>query len=465
MGVIQFDSLNGEVIGFYNRAANSLIICDATHHDGPQAVQALGLFVDVVEKYKGETPTKFRLWMEKWVDEVHWPDWLMGADPEFEIATADGEILSACTVFPGGGVRSNKKFGYDGEADIGEIRPNPKSCPLELTQEIKRLLKKITKDPKFPSDGQMWVGGGMKLIIGGHIHISGVDATDELLDILGMYIAHPMHKSMNIDGGANRQHDRHSGWTKETNRERIRGSDDGDPNHWEWRPLMAYHFDEATTNAVHCLFYCVIETWRRNRKNLKKDLINDTVEIEDYEKLEFYGKYKTHIDAFIEKFVKGVQKMEGIDVLDNWFKGRPKEKKITFICLYMKPGAGTGQGKCYTGQVPNEVALILDDLRNRPFPNLDKSFRCSVTHYNGSGIRYAGINDEGAKIVQDVVDDKMIGADYSADILSDHYRGKAMDFSFWLPELSYKTEKNRKILADMIYKALMVTLKANGNVT
>lgn len=460
-GAIEFESISGEIIGHYHEGSNSLSICDATHVKGKNGVESFAPFIEVIEKFKELTKPKFNEWVEAWVKEVVWPEILMGADPEFEIATADGSIISACTVWPNGGTRSNKKFGHDGEPDIGEIRPNPKPCPLQLTKEIKRLLSKIVKDPRFPSDGQMWVGGGMKLLTAGHIHVSGLDPDPDLLDILGIYIAKPMHKSMNIDGGSDRKNTHYrSGWDAR-NTDRIRPSDDGDPNHWEWRPLMAFHFDEETTNAVHCLFYCIVETYRRNRNVLRKDKVT----LQDYEKLEFYDKYKKHVDTFIDKFVKGVQKMEGIDVLDNWFKDRPKEKKISFVCLHQQNGKGTAGGKCYTGLIPQEMAEILDDLRARPFPNLTESFRCNVTHYNGSGIRYAGVNDEGAKIIQSVVEDKMIGCDFSEDILRDFYRGKHWDFAFFLPELSFKTDKNRKILADMIYESIFVTLKERKDVT
>lgn len=455
-GTLQFESLSGEVVGYYNKVLNSLSICDATHQDGKEGVDGLVPFIEVVENFRSLTKAKFDAWLEVWVKDVKWPDILMGADPEFEIATAEGEIISACTVWPAAGTRTNKKFGHDGEAFIGEIRPNPKSCPLELTSEFKRLLSKILKDPRFPSDGQMWVGGGMKFLTGGHIHISGIDAENDLLDILGIYIAEPMRKSMNMDGGSNRVADRHSGWKKEANHERMRPADDGDPNHWEWRPLMAYHIDEETTNAVHCMFYCIVETYRRNRKILKKT----KPLLKDYTELEFYDKYKKHVDNFVEKFVRGVQKMEGMDALDRWFDGRPKEKRITFVCLHQTDG-----DRAYSGIIPDELAEILDDLRKREFPNLAKSFRCNITHYEGSGIRYAGINNEAQKLVEKVIEDKMIGSDFSADILKDHHRGKGWDFSFWLPQSSFKTVDNRRILADMIYEALLVTLKEQGHVT
>lgn len=448
-GVLEFESPNGEIVGYYNKTDNILIISDVLHPGGIKAVAALALFIETVENFKKTKAGEFSKWAEERGSEIQYPKFLMGADPEFELLDADSNVIAACTVWPDGGKGSGKHLGCDGEAMIGEIRPDPKACPLELTREIKKLLERVKDDPGFEKDGQMWVGGGVHFRIGGHIHVSGIDPDEDLLHYLGVYIAEPMKRSMNLgakykgDGEERKEH--YLGNWKPDNNDRIRGSDERDPNHWEWRPLMAYHFDEATANAVHCVFFCVAETYRRNRKALKKTGVSAA----SYKKLEFYDQYSAHVDSFIEKFVNGVQAMEGIDVLDRWFPNRGKDRRLSFMSL--------------SRPVPKGISEILDGLRGKEFPDLRKSMRCNVQSYEGGSIIYAGICNEAVKLIEATLKGKMIGWDFSAEMLSSLTRGyKKWDFVFAFPKNAYKFKEDRNLLVNMVFEAITMTLKGGG---
>jgi len=452
-GIIRFESQAGAPVGYYNEKSHILYLSDITHLPKQKALIPLNCILEVLERFKAGK-RGFIGWLKEWGSKFQFEKLLMGADPEFEVVTADGDLIHACTVWPQS-CHPKAKIGTDGNIRCGEFRPDPQDDPIKLTDKFEEIIKEVANHHHFPSDGKMCIGGGKYLETGGHIHISGIDPEDQLLDFLGHYVAAPMKQSMNRDeGGSGRiKSQGHSDWTV-ANSGRARAADRGE-DHWEWRVLMAYHFDRETTNAVHCCVYCILETYRR-----KRGLLKSKPKPADYRKLIFYDKYKDHIEHFIEMFVKGVQVMEGIDVLDRWMPNRPKEKRVKFLCCNIDEGSGN-----YSGKVPEKIARMLTSLRKVEFKNMVKSRRCNIDSTRSHNILVAGLTDAALKnFHREIRDaDKMIGHSTSVTLVNDVYGKFAWDFAFHLPKGSYQTKTNRDFLVNLISQAIQQSIDETDN--
>ena len=103
----------------------------------------------------------------KIINGVEYEDFMIGADPELRF-----KGMKARPHIPFEG-----KFGTDGpHSQVGELRPDPKMCPINLVYEIQNVMKKGYKDHKVIQDRD-WLAGSLpdNQPLGGHIHV-GVDA-------------------------------------------------------------------------------------------------------------------------------------------------------------------------------------------------------------------------------------------------------------------------------------------------
>lgn len=111
-------------------------------------------------------------------------DFMMGADPELRFK---GIKATDCVQFEG-------KFGTDGpHSQIGELRPDPKFCPVNLSWEIESILRAGFKSYKRIQNVP-WLAGSMQdgQALGGHVHF-GTKHTDPtfpfILDALDKLLA------------------------------------------------------------------------------------------------------------------------------------------------------------------------------------------------------------------------------------------------------------------------------------
>lgn len=428
-GVIELGSFDGSLVGYYNSKNNILYISDITHLTGDKGSRPMNLICEIISQFKRLETDKFVEWSKGFEEEMQYEAILLGADPEFELADESGSIISADTVVHDG-VGANKKIGHDGHSRTGEIRPDPQDDPIKLTREFKKLLYQISQHENFLPDGKMFVGGGTTQRTGGHIHVSGIDPSGELIGYLNAYMAVPMDRSQ----GGVRKGSGNANWEE---RDRVRSSG----KHWEYRPLMAYHFDEDTTNAVHCTFFCVLETFRRDRNSLaKKPKAND------YKKLVFYEKYQEHIDRFVRTFIEGVVHMEGIDVLDRWFQDRPKDKKIRWVYPF--------------GEPPKGLDTLLDILRRHDFGDIRKSLRINIHVSDRPMLMFTGVSRRAGDKLRREMDKRYHDASSSQQIAQDRYNNRTWHVVFAIPQSFISKTARCEETARLLIEAVETTLGA-----
>jgi hypothetical protein len=121
---------------------------------------------------------------------------MLGADPEFIMRHASGQLALASQYFPRFGMvgcdeiwhgqnRSNKP--------LVEIRPQPTPEPRTLVVRIYQGL--ITAAKKVRTANVVWLAGGLPCAgfpLGGHIHFSGIVLNFKLLRALDNYLALPL---------------------------------------------------------------------------------------------------------------------------------------------------------------------------------------------------------------------------------------------------------------------------------
>ena len=122
---------------------------------------------------------------------------LIGADPEFALLNSSNQIVPASNFF---NIDSDTKIGADALMSrqkvvypVVELRPSPQRLPLQLINQMKRLL--LDAALHIDDHELRWVAGAMPaagLALGGHIHFSGMTITPRLLRILDGIVAIPL---------------------------------------------------------------------------------------------------------------------------------------------------------------------------------------------------------------------------------------------------------------------------------
>jgi hypothetical protein len=121
---------------------------------------------------------------------------LLGADPEFVLRKADGEIVFASLFLDKSG-----KAGCDAivlpdrskQYSLAELRPKPSGDPRALVHHLRQTMKYAAR--LIGDDRLEWVAGGMPAPgypLGGHIHVSGVKLSSRLLRVFDNYLALPL---------------------------------------------------------------------------------------------------------------------------------------------------------------------------------------------------------------------------------------------------------------------------------
>ncbi|MFD0711638.1 hypothetical protein [Paenibacillus sp. GCM10027626] len=120
---------------------------------------------------------------------------LLGADPEFLLASKTGKVVPASRFLQDGhGAGCDGVFiGGQVRYPVAELRPAPAETPEQLIKNIRRLLLQAAE--KIDDPTLRWLAGGMPVsgfALGGHIHISGVPFHGRLLRLLDSYVAFPL---------------------------------------------------------------------------------------------------------------------------------------------------------------------------------------------------------------------------------------------------------------------------------
>lgn len=121
---------------------------------------------------------------------------VLGADPEFIMRRQNGGIIYASNYFPYlGPVGSDEQGSHlrRGHRPIAEIRPGPTESPDVLVRRIRYLLKRAMR--RSPQRGVRWHAGSAPVRsypIGGHIHLSRISLTTEIIRAFDNYLALPV---------------------------------------------------------------------------------------------------------------------------------------------------------------------------------------------------------------------------------------------------------------------------------
>ncbi|GAA3406853.1 hypothetical protein ACFFNY_25045 [Paenibacillus hodogayensis] len=121
---------------------------------------------------------------------------LLGADPEFLLMNADGQVMPASAFLPREGQAGCDRVRIGGRVlyPLAELRPQPSADPRRLVSNVRRTL--LTAAELIPdTPGARWLAGGMPakgFALGGHIHISRTALNVPLLKALDNYLALPL---------------------------------------------------------------------------------------------------------------------------------------------------------------------------------------------------------------------------------------------------------------------------------
>uniref|UniRef100_A0A6M3IRB3 Putative phiEco32-like COOH.NH2 ligase-type 2 n=1 Tax=viral metagenome TaxID=1070528 RepID=A0A6M3IRB3_9ZZZZ len=227
----------------------------------------------------------------------------VGADPEFEIISEDGDFVEAHRLFG----EMNQEIGYDGHSATGELRPKPDRSPLGLTRNIKRLVRRMNGMPCMQGN-KIYVGGGVNVSTGGHIHFGVKGVTQEAKDMLYDLVATPV---LAFQSERRSQNERPN-WEKGQS-----GNLREQPHGCEWRPLPSFIVNEEITAAVLSTTYAIIKSWKYYGYKRRS---GSPITVEEYRKIPLYSAYKEQIDTFTRLFVDKSEKavLQQRDLFQEW---------------------------------------------------------------------------------------------------------------------------------------------------
>jgi len=157
---------------------------------------------------------------------------------------------------------------------------------------------------------KVWVGGGVNVTTGGHIHFGMKGLNEEAKNILYDLVAEPVLAFQSAMRKKNEQRN----W--------LRGADDNlrdQPHGCEWRPLPSFIVSESITAAVLSTAYAIVKSWKFHGYTRKTGMVTK----EDFYKIPLYGAYKTQIDEFISYFITKAEKVSLYkkDIFKEWNVG------------------------------------------------------------------------------------------------------------------------------------------------
>ena len=180
---------------------------------------------------------------------------VLGADPEFLMATEQGRVLYASRYVEQAGT-----VGYDRQSrghlgtvyPLVEVRPSPSPSPVVLAANTERALAEAAE--RLPTRRTRWMAGSFPLgayPTGGHVHFSGLPLTTPVLSALDNYLALPV--MLLEDRRRSRQRRRKYGRLGDFRRKEHGG--------FEYRTLPSWLVSKEAARAVLCLAKAVAAEW------------------------------------------------------------------------------------------------------------------------------------------------------------------------------------------------------------
>jgi len=122
-------------------------------------------------------------------------DIVVGLDVEFVLTTPRGELVPADRFLPRSGPAGHDAAVVEGRVvqALAELRPAPSGDPRELLANLRRTMRLAAA--RITAPALEWRAGASPaagVFTGGHIHLSGVPLTFELLRVLDNYLALPL---------------------------------------------------------------------------------------------------------------------------------------------------------------------------------------------------------------------------------------------------------------------------------
>ncbi len=246
----------------------------------------------------------------------------MGADPEFSVVHSKNKntMASAINILKS----PEWKIGCDGHNSILELRPPASNNIDEFLVNIDSILEEtseIVDDEEF----DLLTGGGQfrNESLGGHIHISNVNPTPDLLRMLDVFIGNQLRSlpgGKRPEGGS--QYDAPSQY-------RNKSYDSGLISGFEYRTAPSFWTNEKLTKATYIIAMLVVKTYMLHKKQRKYFDYESELTYNNYKKLVDFDKYKDYI-AYFYKFVSEKSPISGY-VYEGWDIKKKKEKKTVRV--------------------------------------------------------------------------------------------------------------------------------------
>lgn len=223
---------------------------------------------------------------------------MLGADPEFvvcdprygSVREAQNVIVRECSPY-----NDWDAIGWDGAASTGELRPEPAETPEVLFSNVDALITRL--GARYPMY-HFYAGSFREYPLGGHLHFSDVERTDDLLNKLLEFLVEPLNS---VSAHSDR---RHCGYG---DRYDVRGQEWG----WEYRAPCSWLSHPTIARGV--LEIAATLAAHHDRILLKNDLLEHAANPEVIK--DFY--------TFIDKLHQDRERLENIEILTAW--GKRKE--------------------------------------------------------------------------------------------------------------------------------------------
>lgn len=199
---------------------------------------------------------------------------LLGLDAELVLHDARRrKLIAASRYLPRGGRAGCDAVRIGGRVrfPLMELRPDPAPGHGELVRNIAAAMTEARRTLEAAEDGAVleWLAGGRPLgrfPLGGHIHLSGVPLTSELVRVLDTYVALPVAALEDPSGASRRP--RYGAFGD------VRLQEHGGAGGFEYRSLPSFLFSPELTREVLALMNAAV----RHRHRLKRrDSLRDPV--------------------------------------------------------------------------------------------------------------------------------------------------------------------------------------------
>lgn len=199
---------------------------------------------------------------------------LLGLDAELVLHDARRrKLIAASRYLPRGGRAGCDAVRIGGRVrfPLMELRPDPAPSPAQLVRNIAAAIAEARRSLEAAEDGAAleWLAGGLPLgrfPLGGHIHLSGLPLTSELVRVLDTYVAVPVAALEDPSGASRRP--RYGTFGD------VRLQEHGGAGGFEYRTLPSFLFSPDLAQEVLTLMNAAI----RLRHRLKRrDSLRDPV--------------------------------------------------------------------------------------------------------------------------------------------------------------------------------------------